>query len=93
MYLPPVEKEQLLADVHKPAYFAKALQALFEDRCLGYIEKHVMMRTLKDLVKRKSLNKLSPEVDGKPSTLLLMVIRCVTSPMLLHSGYLHVLTA
>ena len=88
-----MEKEQLLADVHKAAYFAKALQALFEDRCLGYIEKHVMMRTLKDLVKRKSLNKLSPEVDGKPSTLLLMVIRFVTSLVLLHTGCLHILIA
>lgn len=74
VYLPPIEKEELMADVRKPAYTAKALQALFDDRCLGYMEKDVMMRTLKDLVKRKSLNKLAPEVGGA-ATLLQMVIR------------------
>ena len=63
-----------MADVRKPAYTAKALQALFDDRCLGYMEKDIMMRTLKDLVKRKSLNKLAPEIGGA-ATLLQMVIR------------------
>lgn len=74
VYLAPVEKEQLLADIGKPAYVARALQALFDDRCLGYLEKDVTMRTLKDLVKRKKLNKLSSD-DGRPSSLLRIIIR------------------
>lgn len=75
MYIPPVEKEQLLLDLRMPGCTAKALQALFDDRCLGYVEKEVVMRTLKDLVKRKNLSKLALETDGQPFSLLQMVIR------------------
>lgn len=67
-------------ELQKPSRIAKALQALFDDRCLSYIKKDVMMEVLKDLVKtNKAINKAQSKAvdkaDGKPFNLLQMVIR------------------
>lgn len=81
IYLPPTDKDQLLLELQKPARTAKALQALFDDRCLSYIKKEPMMEILKDLVKTnkaitKAHNKsLQQDADDKPFNLLQMVIR------------------
>lgn len=83
VYLPPVEKDQLLADVRKPAYVTKALQAVFDDRCLGYLEKDVTMRTLKDLVKRKKQNKLVVEGEDA-SSVMQLVIRYALLTVMMH---------
>lgn len=82
IYLPSTDKDQLLLELPKPARTAKALQALFDDRCLSYIKKEPMMEVLKDLVKTnkaitKAHNKsLQSDADGKPFNLLQMIIRC-----------------
>lgn len=84
IYLPPTDKDQLLLELQKPARTAKALQALFDDRCLSYIKKEPMMEILKDLVKTnkaitKAHNKsLQQDADDKPFNLLQMVIRCAS---------------
>ena len=81
IYLPPTDKDQLLLELQKPARTAKALQALFDDRCLSYIKKEPMMEVLKDLVKTnkaitKAHNKsFQLDADGKPFNLLQMIIR------------------
>jgi len=80
LYIPPTDKDQLLLELQKPSRIAKALQALFDDRCLSYIKKDVMMEVLKDLVKtNKAINKAQSKAvdkaDGKPFNLLQMVIR------------------
>ena len=81
MYIPPTDKDQLLLDLHKPERMAKALQALFDDRCLSYIKKDAMMEVLKDLVKtNKAVNKAHSKTgqqsaDDKPFNLLQMIIR------------------
>lgn len=81
MYIPPTDKDQLLLELQKPARTAKALQALFDDRCLSYIKKDAMMEVLKDLVKtNKAINKAhskngQQDPDGKPFNLLQMIIR------------------
>lgn len=86
IYLPPTDKDQLLLELQKPARTAKALQALFDDRCLSYIKKEAMMEVLKDLVKTnkaitKAHNKSLPQdADGKPFNLLQMIIRCALQP-------------
>lgn len=81
LYIPPTDKDQLLLELQKPSRIAKALQALFDDRCLSYIKKDVMMEVLKGLVKNskainKAQNKAVQEADGKPFNLLQMIIRC-----------------
>lgn len=81
LYIPSTDKDQLLLELHKPSRITKALQALFDDRCLGYIKKDMVMEVLKDMVKKnkavsKAQNKAVPEVEGKPFNLLQMIIRC-----------------
>lgn len=86
IYLPPTDKDQLLLELQKPARTAKALQALFDDRCLSYIKKEPMMEVLKDLVKTnkaitKAHNKsLQQDADGRPFNLLQMIIRYAVQP-------------
>ena len=80
LYIPPTDKDQLLLELQKPPRLTKALQALFDDRCLGYIKKDAMMEVLKDLVKTnkaisKAQNKAAPDAEGKPFNLLQMIIR------------------
>ena len=82
LYIPPTDKEQLLLELQKPSRLVKALQALFDDRCLSYIKKDVMMGVLKDLVKThraisKAQNKLAQDTEGRPFNLLQMIIRYV----------------
>lgn len=81
MYIPPTDKEQLLLELQKPSRLVKALQALFDDRCLSYVKKDVMMGVLKDLVKSnkaisKAQNKAVPDAEGRSFNLLQMIIRC-----------------
>ena len=82
MYIPPTDKDQLLLELQKPTRTAKALQALFDDRCLSYIKKEPMMEVLKDLVKTsKAINKahnklVQQDADGKSFNVLQMIIRC-----------------
>ena len=80
MYIPPTDKEQLLLELQKPSRLVKALQALFDDRCLSYVKKDVMMGVLKDLVKSnkaisKAQNKAVPDAEGRSFNLLQMIIR------------------
>ncbi|KAL3158317.1 hypothetical protein ABBQ38_010561 [Trebouxia sp. C0009 RCD-2024] len=81
IYIPPTDKDQLLLELQKPACTAKALQALFDDRCLSYIKKEAIMEVLKDLVKTNKANskahsKGGQDAKGKPFNLLQMIIRC-----------------
>lgn len=80
IYIPPTDKDQLLLELQKPACTAKALQALFDDRCLSYIKKEAIMEVLKDLVKTNKANskahsKGGQDAKGKPFNLLQMIIR------------------
>ena len=80
LYIPPTDKEQLLLELQKPSRLVKALQALFDDRCLSYVKKDVMMGVLKDLVKSnkaisKAQNKAVPDAEGRSFNLLQMIIR------------------
>ena len=95
LYIPPTDKDQLLLELQKPSRIAKALQALFDDRCLSYIKKDVMMEVLKGLVKNskainKAQNKAVQEADGKPFNLLQMIIRY--APVTLHETVVGTVT-
>ena len=95
LYIPPTDKDQLLLELQKPSRIAKALQALFDDRCLSYVKKDVMMEVLKGLVKNskainKAQNKAVQEADGKPFNLLQMIIRY--APVTLHETVVGTVT-